>query len=184
MSEPWTGVGVIETYSGRQFDVLDPDPGDVRLDDIAAGLAHTCRFGGHCEQFYSVAQHSIHVSQEFDDERLQTLALLHDTAEAYIGDIPRPFKTEFDLFDRVESAILDAVWNGLAVQPPTDDEWERVMAADDRLLAYEADRLLEDGSWAADAPTLDYDLRAGSIDRVREQFLDRSESLLPAEDSR
>jgi len=178
MPEPWTGVGVIETYSGKQFDVLEPTPGAVRLEDIAAGLAHTCRFGGHCEQFYSVAQHSLHVSQEFDEKRLQLLALFHDAAEAYMGDVPRPFKTEFDLFERVEAEILDSVWEALAVDPPTDEEWAQVMEADDRLLAYEAEQLLEDGSWAAEPPDLGYDLRAGSIADTREQFLARGQSLL------
>lgn len=178
MEEPWTGASVIETYTGNQFDLLDPTPANIRLEDIAAGLAHTCRFSGHCEQFYSVAQHSLHVSQEFETERLQLLGLFHDAAEAYMGDVPRPFKSQYDLFEDVESAILDAVWTALGVEPPTGEEWETVMAADDRLLAYEADELLEDGSWAADSPNLGYDLRTGGIEEVHEQYFSRARVLL------
>jgi len=178
MSEPWTGVGVIETYSGGQFDLLDPDPAAVSMADIAAGLAHTCRFGGHCNQFYSVAQHSIHVSQEFEDRRLQRLGLFHDAAEAYMGDVPRPFKTEFDLFEEVESAILNAVWRSLDVEPPTEEEWQQVMTADDRLLAYEAEQLLEDGSWASESPDLGYELRTGSLEEIRNRFRARGRELL------
>ncbi|THE64772.1 HD domain-containing protein [Salinadaptatus halalkaliphilus] len=170
----------IETYTGHPFDVFDPAPRDVRLEDIAAGLAHTCRFGGHCTQFYSVAHHSIHVSRELpaDAPRLQLLGLFHDAGEAYVGDVPRPIKAEFEAFERVEDRILRAVWTAFDLEAPTESEWDRVMAADDRLLAYEADLLLADASWAPDPPDRAYDLRADSIDDVREQFRDRAHTLL------
>ncbi len=179
MSDPWSDRGVVETYTGGQFDLLDPDPGDVRLADIAAGLAHTCRFGGQCRQYYSVAHHSLHVSRELpDDTRLQALGLLHDAGEAYVGDVPRPLKAEYDAFARIEAEVLAAVWSALDIDPPSDDEWERVMAADDRLLAYEAAHVLADGSWAGDTPDLGYDLHSASIGAIREQFRERAEALL------
>ena len=171
---------VIETYTGGRFRPLDPRPADVRLADIAAGLARTCRYGGHCRQFYSVAQHSLLVSREFDDPRLQLLGLLHDAGEAYLGDIPRPVKAEFDRLAATEAEIRDAVWTAVGIDPPTTSEWERVMAADDRLLAYEADRLLADGSWAPTAPELGYELQALSADEGRERFRARGEELLDA----
>ena len=168
---------VIETYTGGRFRPFDPRPADVRLLDIAAGLAHTCRFGGQCRQFYSVAQRSLCVSHEFETPRLRLLALLHDAGEAYLGDIPRPIKAELDRIDAVETAVLEAVWAGLGVDPPTAGEWERVMAADDRLLAYEADHLLADGSWAATPPELDYELRDRPVEAVRDRFCERGEEL-------
>ena len=178
MTESTSPDPVIETYTGGRFRPFDPRPADVCLPDIAAGLAHTCRFGGHCRQFYSVAQHSLHVSREFDEPRLQLLALLHDAGEAYVGDIPRPVKAELDQIERVEAAIREAVWTALGVDPPAAGEWERVMAADDRLLAYEADRLLADGCWAEQSPDRDYELRAGSTSGVRDRFQARGERLL------
>jgi len=168
---------VIETYTGGEFRPFDPRPADVRLLDIAAGLAHTCRFGGHCQQFYSVAQHSLYVSREFETPRLRLLALLHDAGEAYLGDVPRPIKRELDRIESVETAILETVWTGLGIDPPTDREWERVMAADDRLLAYEADHLLADGSWAAAPPDLGYEPRDRPVEAVRDQFRERAEEL-------
>lgn len=175
-----SGTGTIETHRGGRFDLSDPDPDDVHIEDIAASLAHTCRFGGHCNQFYSVAHHSLHVSRELpsDNPRLQLLGLLHDAGEAYLGDIPRPLKAQFEVFDQVEERILDAIWAAFEIEPPSEAEWAQVMAADDRLLAYEADQLLEDGSWAADPPALDYELCSDSIEMVRERFLSRSETLL------
>jgi hypothetical protein len=179
----WSGEGAVETYTGHRFDVFDPDPADVRLADIAAGLAHTCRFGGHPRRFYSVAEHSLHVSEELegrggDDPRLGLLGLLHDAGEAYVGDVPRPVKRRVEGFEHIESAVLDAVWSGLDIAPPTAAEWERVMRDDDRLLAYEADELLADGSWAEAPPDLDYDLGARAIDETREAFRARAEELL------
>ena len=179
MDDPWSERGVVEMYTGGQFDLFYPDPADVRLADIAAGLAHTCRFGGQCRQFYSVARHSLYVSRELpDDPRLRLLGLFHDAGEAYVGDVPRPLKAEYDAFERVEERVLSAVWAGLGVEPPDDDEWERVMAADDRLLAYEAANILEDGSWAGNPRDLGYDLHSGSIGAVRDRFHQRAETLL------
>lgn len=170
----------IETYTGNRFFPFDPRPEEVRLADIAAGLAHVCRFGGHCRHFYSVALHSLHVSSELSvrGPRLELYGLLHDAGEAYLGDIPRPIKAEFDGIERAEDRVLTAVWDGLDVPPPTDEEWTAVMEADDRLLAYEADNLLADGSWAADQPDLDYALRVDSVSSVRQRFSARAEDLL------
>lgn len=176
MDDPWSHGGTIETYTGRGFDPFDPDPDDIHLPDIAAGLAHTCRFGGHCRRYYSVAKHSLHVSTELPetDPRLRLLGLLHDAGEAYVGDVPRPVKRRLDGFEAVEEAILAAVWERFDIDPPTETEWERVTTADDQLLAYEAGELLTDGSWADASP----DLGTDPVDAVRETFRDRAEHLL------
>jgi hypothetical protein len=173
----------IETFTGGRFYPFDPRPGEVELADIAGALAHTCRFGGHCRRFYSVAEHSLYVAEELagHGERVQAYGLLHDAGEAYVGDVPRPVKARLADFEGVEERIREAVWDALDLPAPTEAEWEAVMAADDRLLAHEADRLLDDGSWAAAPPGLGYDL--DPADRTppaaaREEFLDRARALL------
>ena len=86
----------LHTFTGIGFDPLSPDPADVRLDDIAQALSNTCRFGGHTPRFYSVAQHAVLVAaqvlERIDRPDWALLALHHDSAEAYIGDWPRPVK--------------------------------------------------------------------------------------------
>lgn len=77
--------------SGCRYWPLDPRPGDFDIKDIAHGLAHTCRWGGQVDQFYSVAEHSVLVSRYVRRE-LRMNALMHDAAEAFVGDIPRPLK--------------------------------------------------------------------------------------------
>src|SRR5579859_6023200 len=86
----------LQTVSGRWVNPFDPDPAQIDIGDIARALANQCRFGGHCRPFYSVAQHSVHVSElvEERDGDVEDVfaALMHDAGEAYLGDMPHPIK--------------------------------------------------------------------------------------------
>ena len=81
----------VQTYTGKKFSLINPSPEDVDIIDIAYSLSRQCRFNGHTLFFYSVAQHSSLVSQNVSKEN-EKWGLLHDAAEAYIGDIVRPLK--------------------------------------------------------------------------------------------
>jgi hypothetical protein len=81
----------ILTASGRHFDLLDPTPDQVCIEDIAAALSKLCRFTGHTSDFYSVGQHCLHV-MTLVPEHLRLEALLHDADEAYTGDVSTPTK--------------------------------------------------------------------------------------------
>ncbi len=79
------------TASGRVLDYLRPRPQDIHIHDIAEALSKQCRFSGHTNVFYSVAQHSCLVHDLCPiDER--PWALLHDAHEAYMGDLPTPLQ--------------------------------------------------------------------------------------------
>lgn len=85
--EPWMQVG----RTGRGFPLINLSPDRIDLEDIAPALSRICRFGGHCREFYSVAQHSVHVSF-LVPKKYRMEALLHDAAEAYTGDITTSWK--------------------------------------------------------------------------------------------
>lgn len=129
---------MVYTYTGRLVDVLDPSPADIALEDIAHALACTCRFNGHCSGFYSVAQHSILVAQICGDR----WGLLHDAAEAYLGDVIRPLKTGLMLstghwierWQEMEDRLLDAIAKRFRATRPDPAVLQR---ADDQALATE-----------------------------------------------
>jgi uncharacterized protein len=105
------------TYTGRKFWHLDPKPGDFCLTDIVRGLSNECRWGSQID-FYSVAQHSLMVLHFVDldtrgnspaSERYDALrwALLHDAAEAYMRDVPRPQKADWGAYKAAEVFVLE-----------------------------------------------------------------------------
>lgn len=80
----------ILTASGKTVHPLDLKPGDIDIADIARSLANQCRFLGHVA-YYSVGQHAVNVSRVVTPENA-VHGLLHDAAEAYLGDIVKPLK--------------------------------------------------------------------------------------------
>ena len=79
------------TYTGNVFDLDNITDNDIDIRDIAHSLAFQCRYIGHCIKYYSVAEHSIRMVEAGLPGRPKVL-LLHDAAEAYIGDIVSPIK--------------------------------------------------------------------------------------------
>jgi uncharacterized protein len=123
----------IELWSGHFMDLTNVKVSDIRREDIAVGLSNCCRYAGQCRRFYSVAEHSVLVSDlipfivhrfqsEGSESGVQLAGLLHDAPEAYVGDMTAPLKalmrkrdmtnTQWavpSMYDRIEAHIMLAV---------------------------------------------------------------------------
>lgn len=105
----------IQTYNSHKLYPMDPDneENEIDIEDIAHSLSMQCRFNGHSRDFYSVAQHSCEVCDLiFAETRSKELALwglLHDAAEAYLSDIPKPIKKYLNGYKEAEDALLKKI---------------------------------------------------------------------------
>jgi hypothetical protein len=127
-----------QTATGRAFPLPEFTPADVSIEDIAHSLALQCRFNGHCLTFYSVAQHSVLVSHIVPDQ-FRKHALLHDASEAYLSDLPSPFKRLLPDYKKLEKQVMRAICVrfGLPMEMPP-----QVATADLTMLATEKRDLL------------------------------------------
>jgi 5'-deoxynucleotidase YfbR-like HD superfamily hydrolase len=114
----------ILTNSGHRVDPFNMRASDVNIFDVAHSLSRICRYNGHGNQFYSVAQHSCILANNISSAmeargariigdhihaELAFTALLHDAPEAYIGDMPAPLKSRLPDYQALEEVVSEAV---------------------------------------------------------------------------
>lgn len=137
----------ILTYRGHAVDPLHPDPSTIDIGDIAHALSMNCRFNGHCRKFYSVAEHCVLMSQMVDP-RFAMFALMHDAAEAYLTDVPRPIKPHLGDYRGIEDRLLDTICHRFAITLSAD-HMEAIKEGDLRMLAAERSQIMppHPGEW-------------------------------------
>lgn len=127
----------MQTRSRIAFRPLEPIMEHLNILDIGHALGMICRFGGHSRKFYSVAEHSVLVSYQVPEE-FAMYGLLHDAAEAYIGDMIRPIKMLSSMagYREIDSYLSCMIndWEGLNPMSPSC-----VKIADNTVLAAERD---------------------------------------------
>jgi hypothetical protein len=142
--QPGPTQATIQTYTGRLFNPFKPHLDDIDIRDIARALSFTCRFGGHVKWFYSVADHSILVT-ELLPLKLKLWGLLHDASEAYLSDMVRPLKHTVAMteYRETEHVIQTMIYKkfGLTDVEPKDE----IKYADTQALAIEMPAILEGG---------------------------------------
>ena len=139
----------MQTFSGAKFWPLAPRSNEVHGVDIAHALAHVCRYGGHSLRFYSVAEHCVALSRAVSPGAA-LWALLHDAAEAYVGDMVRPLKRQLPEFADAEDRVLVAIADRFSLRGGIPAE---VHEADNRIILTERaefmaptpDRWMEEG---------------------------------------
>lgn len=167
----------ITTRSGLYFNFINPDPDTIIIEDIAHALANICRFTGHTKQFYSVAQHSVLVSEIVEPE-YQLDGLMHDAAEAYIGDISSPLKRRIPQYAAIERTVEYAVRYKFGLML---DLTPAIKKADYVLLATERRDLMaeHDEYWGLldGVQPLPDRIEPWGPERAKEEFLDRFQML-------
>jgi len=118
----------ISVHSGAKFNFRNPNPDHILIDDIAHSLSMQCRYNGHTGEFYSVAEHSVHIAMWMLDRKapgnkqMALEALMHDASEAYVCDMPRPLKPFLDpLYQDLETTVERAIAHKYNLALPWND---------------------------------------------------------------
>jgi len=130
----------VTTYTGRKLNPLEPMAEDIVIEDIAHALACCNRFAGHARYPISVAQHSLGVSLIPGVPALQ--GLLHDAAEAYLGDMTKWVKStpEMAFFRECDDALQRLIfikYGCPAVLDPAIEQADRLMVRYEYHLAFD-----------------------------------------------
>ena len=75
----------IPTYTGGRVSLTHPRTDQIRIEDVAAGLARVCRWSGQTPLHYSVAQHCVLCVEHLPTgtpRPVRLATLLHDASEA------------------------------------------------------------------------------------------------------
>ncbi|MBT8169890.1 hypothetical protein [Falsiruegeria litorea] len=185
-----TTVADASIWTGTCYmDLINPNPAEIHLSDIARALSRIARFNGLSNHFYSVAEHSVlcvrvfenHAAGDiFSDPWLRDIArdiLLHDAAEAYLGDVTSPLKAHLPDYRRLEARMESAVSArfDLAATAP---EW--VKRCDLEMLAVEKAALLPGaGHWPiiSDVRAAAVNLWCDTPEAAERRFLDMANRL-------
>lgn len=135
----------ISIGNGDFFDFLSPEDHGYDIKLIAHALSNICRYNGHSKRFYSVAEHSVLVSQCVPTS-LQLCALLHDASEAYVGDMTSPLKRLIPEFGVIEDRIQACIAKVYGLPYPFPNE---IHIADKRVYKAELPQITrsKDAMW-------------------------------------
>lgn len=166
----------INTYTGKPFNPLHPDVDMIDIRDIAHSLSLTCRGNGHVQNFFSVAQHCIYCALEAEargcSNRVILGCLIHDASEAYMSDVPRPFKEMLLEYQKIEEKLLDLIYTKFLKSPLTKEEKQIMKCIDDDLLYFDLTELLKlepEGSAPDIKIKLDY--QVVPFEQVEQEYL-------------
>jgi len=189
-SAPYDGPW-IQTFTGLKFHLIDPQPSMIDIVDIAHSLSLQCRYTGHCSVHYSIAEHCVRISEAMEDKMglgghcrdLVLWGLMHDASEAYLVDLPRPWKHATELGRiyrehemRIMRVIVRRFGMGPSVEPEVVKLYDRIMLSTERrdLLPTTVGTDASWGHGGLDLPTpLAMTIKPWPWQKAEERFLER-----------
>lgn len=165
--------GSIRSSSGLYVSIDNIDPYSINIEDIAHASASQPRFGGHLPfspegYVYSVAQHCINCFMMAPPE-YELEALMHDASEAYLCDIPSPFKARMADYVNLESRLMHVIADKFKFKYPVPPEIKKI------------DRLVLEREWNVimlNKPGIQYDpIRIMSAPEAKARFLEIFEQI-------
>lgn len=114
----------IQTFTGKRMYFMEPTKDSISITDIAQALSNLCRYSGHVNNFYSVAEHSVLLAEkiynESNDADHALSALMHDATEAYLVDVPRPIKPHLKGYFEIERNLQRVIFDVFVISDLTD----------------------------------------------------------------
>lgn len=169
--------GWISTFTNKKFYFFKPTVESIDILDIAHALSMICRFGGHIGKFYSVAQHSIIVSQICPKEYALE-GLLHDATEAYVGDMVRPMKQNMPEYMKTEDHLHEVIAKKFNLKYSQESK-KIIKTADNIALVTEKRDLGKNELWSylQGVIALDTKITPWGQEKSKKEFIKRFEEL-------
>ena len=168
----------IRTRSGAYVNVFDPKPEMFEIEDIAHALSHQCRFSGHLPNFYSVAQHCVLASLRVHPDYAYD-ALMHDSSEAYLLDIPSPIKQHITNYKSLEDSVMKVLADKFKFRYPLEQPVKQV---DLEMLHWEWEHLMIGRPYVAyntyEGSVLEEPEKPWNHKKAKQEFLKRYNELL------
>ena len=182
---------ILQTASGRPFDLLNPSADQIEWRVVANALSRICRFGGHLPEDidnYSVAQHCC-LAADLVSPAYRLAVLLHDAHEAFTNDLIRPYQHAIQAVDgnsqahkHIAAAVQAAIHDAAKIPHSLSDATQKAIhLADQIMLATERRYLLAESpmQWEKLPPPLPLPIKPWNRIRAADEFLSRLDRWLP-----
>jgi hypothetical protein len=193
----------MQTWTGEKCWPRSPRVSDIRIEDVAIGLARECRYGKMTLRWYSVAEHSVIVSELVarivrmnpmlaGDPTLEMAVakegLFHDCDEAPLHDMPRPIKhdpgMQLDQYRALGVQYRNVVFERFGIKP-TNVTHSLIDVIDKRLVVDEVEQFMRYPAMYlerhGDVERIGIKIRGLNPEDAAEAFLNRFYALWPEE---
>lgn len=169
---------------GRFIKPFNPECKEIDLEVIAIALSRIMRFFGQTK--LSVAQHSVNMARIFmfmGEIEFAKQALLHEIAEAFMGDLASPLKRAFPMYKDIEERLIKKAFGCFNLSYPMAKE---VHDLDKEIMINEAvEHMPNRDYWAGLGQGLDLcilaehiaDFKPWSSEKAKDEFMQVAKEL-------